>query len=272
MKVHANHAAPGSWTISANSNNPPYYGLDIIYIDLTTWETGIKSLPYGAVVMSNGILTDATQIERFADADGKFIVHGEPGATGGSSAPQSHRIQGTTGSGGVSGSPGNTLYTQQLVRYYVHNHTIDLYSASDYTEPRNLVTRLYKTLVDTSRTLAGIVVFVDGAVGANWELLTSWAGGNLKSGNAGPTLSGTDTHQQTFSGNTNGYAAAGTVMMLDPYPDYWDGTWQNHYHPVSGVLGVDSHVPLSRQIIPARLLNTLYRPKARGPMMIGLTW
>jgi hypothetical protein len=265
---HSDHAAPGSYGITSNNNNPPGWGLDIIYMDLATWEAEVRSFPEGAVIISNGALVDAA-LERYSSADGKYIVNAEPETSVGTNTPQSHTVTGTLGiTYGLSYLTCSMRVNKVGDRSLQHNHTISLASEAKYVEPRNLVTRLYRALQDTSKALAETVVFVDGAVGANWEILAGWAGGNLKGGDSDPTLSGSDTHTQTFSGNSSTYDG----------PDAFDNeyspnrtVYDSHYHPVSGTLDSVSHVPSSRLIVPARLLSTVYHiRKTAGPQVIGL--
>ena len=266
MGSHNDHPVTG-YSIGTNNNNPPGWGLDIIYVDMATWESSIRSFPEGSIIMSNGVLTDAS-LERYSAADGRYIVHTTPETTVGTTTPQSHTVSGSLGA--VQGVVFiNAYFTQwRGDRALHHEHTFSFASEAKYVEPRNLVTRLYHALQNTSKAVAGSVVFVDGAVSANWEILTGWAGGNLKGGDSDPTLSGSDTHTQTFSGNSSIYDG----------PDAFDNeyspnrtVYDSHYHPISGTLDAASHVPSSRLIIPARLLSTVYRiRKTAGPQVIGL--
>ena len=268
MGSHNDHPVTGYSIANSNNNNPIGWGLDIIYIDITTWENSIRSFPEGAIIMSNGTLVDAS-LERYSSADGKYIVHTTPETTVGTTTPQNHTINGSLGP--VKGVVFVDIHytTWRGDRALDHEHTFSIASESKYVEPRNLVTRLYKTLYDTSIAVADSVVFVDGSVGANWEILTGWAGGNLKAGNSDPTLSGSDTHTQTYSGNSSTYDGPNAFDNLAPiYYSFWNA----HYHPISGTLASASHVPLSRYIVPARLLNTLRKIKSYNntPQIIGL--
>ena len=264
---HNDHAAPGSYSISSNNNNPPGLGLDIIYMDLSTWEGSIRSFPEGSIILSNGALVDAA-LARYSAADGKYIVHATPETTVGTTTPQSHTVAGTLGIVyGVSSTVASMRVNKVGDRSLQHDHTFSIASEAKYVEPRNLVTRLYEATRNTSRAVAGTVIFVDGAVGANWEILTGWAGGNLKGGDSDPTLSGSDTHTQSFSGNSSTYDG----------PDAFDNeyspnrtVYDSHYHPVSGTLDAASHVPSSRLIVPARLVKNLSKQRTSAPQIIGL--
>lgn len=255
--VHSNHSAPSSPSISSNSNNPPAYGLDIIYMDLGLWETTERRFPQGAVVLSNGALVESSELARFSSADGKLITIDSPGTTSGSSEAQSHTVSGSTGNGGASGTfSAESSYSDP----YTHHHTFELNSSSKSLEPRVLVTRLYEALLQTPNALADTVVFVDGPAGANFEVLTGWANANLKAGNQDPALSGSDTHDHTTSGNTGSWshvamtAVDGGSRQLAPAV---------HFHPISFTLSEVSHVPESMYLIPARLISTMVLPRGR---------
>lgn len=264
MAPHS-HGAPSTYTIDSNNNNPPAYGLDIVYVDLDLWESSLRYFPEGSVILSNSALVDA-ELSRFSDADGKYIIQAEPGTLVGSDTPQSHTVSGTVQNGGtnqaiqIDGGSSSPIPAS-------HNHTISLSSVASYSEPKNLVTRLYEATLKTSKAIAGSVVFVDGTPGANWEILTSWNGGNLKSGNTDPTLAGSDTHTQAFSGNTSSKSLSGQLASGSGSA----GSTTNHNHAVSGTLDSTNHVPESKYIVPARLLNTLIASKpANRVQIIGL--
>lgn len=265
MGTHNDHPVTGYSIENANNNNPPGWGLDIIYMDLATWESSVRSFPEGSIIMSNGALVDAS-LERYSAADGKYIVHATPESTVGTTTPQSHTVSGSLGQAqGVVFLDG--WFTQQTGdRALHHEHTFSIASEAKYVEPRNLVTRLYHALQNTSRAVAGSVVFVDGSVSANWEILTGWAGGNLKAGNSDPTLSGSDTHEQSLSGNSSTYD--GPDAFSNQYYDRFCHDW--HYHPITGTLASASHVPSNRLIVPARLLKNLSKRRTNAPQIIGL--
>lgn len=263
MGTHNDHPVTGYSIDNSNNNNPLGWGLDIIYMDLATWESSVRSFPEGTIIMSNGVLTDVS-LERYSSADGKYIVHTTPETTVGTTTPQNHTVSGSLGE--VQGVVFSDGWFIQMVgdRALHHGHTFSFVSESKYVEPRNLVTRLYRTLYDTSIAVADSVVFVDGSVGANWEILTGWSGGNLKAGNSDPTLSGSDTHEQSLSGNSSTYN--GPNAFYYSYYDHY--CWDYHYHPITGSLAAASHVPLSRYIVPARLLNTLKKNKERVMVIV----
>jgi len=264
-----NHSAPSSWSFSSANNTPPSYGLDIIYMDLTQWETYEKRFPDGSVILSNGVLIDSGYLTRFTSADGYYINNTTPGTISGSSSTHAHTISGTTATNATSSSQGT--WTSGISEALSnHSHAISLTSSSTYPEPANIVTRLYEVLTLTAKAVAGTVVFIDGTVsGSIWSILSSWNGYSIKSGNSNPTLSGSDTHTQTFSGNTNSYGVGGVRSDVDGD----DGVvLRPHYHTVSGTLTAANHTPYSKYVVPAVLLTTLYHPIASGsPQIVGLT-
>jgi len=266
QKIHS-HGEPSSWTISSAPNTPPAYGLDIIYMDLAQWESYENRFPDGSVVLSNGVLTDSGYLTRFASCDGSYIYNATPGTTSGSSATHSHTITGTTATNNDSWTKGSTGYKDVEV-VSNHSHDISATSNSTYAQPVYVITRLYEVLAQTSRAVSGTVVFVDGSTGSNWSILTAWNGANIRSGNSNPTVSGSDTHTQTFSTNT-------TTFGSNIVRNYSEGDYvvkAPHYHAVSGTLTAASQVPYSKYVTPAVLLTTVYHPIVTGkPQIVGLS-
>jgi|GEM_PF-1328964 hypothetical protein len=258
-------------TVGNANNNPIGFGLDIIYMDLATWETSVRSFPEGSIIMSNGALVDAS-LERYTTADGKYIVHAEPETVVGTTTPHSHTVacpSGIDDAYGSSSTPASmTPYQVVGDRGLGHNHTFSFESEAKYVEPKTLVTRIYHAMQNTSKAVAGTVVFVDGSVTANWQILTGWDGYNLKAGNSDPTTSGSDTHTHTASGNTSVYDGP-NAFTNDLYLDRV--CYDSHYHPVSGSVGSGTHIPASKKIIPARLVKDLIKQRLVGaPQIIGL--
>lgn len=249
--VLTTHSHSVSFVSDTNGNNNPIgFGLDIIYTDLATWESEILSFPEGAILMSNGVLVDAN-LERYTIAEGKFIVHTTPETVVGTTTPHDHTISGSTSfADGATGALAG-YDTDGCDASSSHTHTFSFASEAKYVEPKKLLTRLYNVLAATSQAKSGTVVFVDGSVSENWEILTNWAGGSLYAYNCDPTLSGSDTHNQIFSGNSSEYNGPNRF----DYQTYLNQTaYDSHYHTVTGNLDEVSHLPISKKIIPARLL------------------
>lgn len=257
-------------TYPSANNTPPAYGLDIIYMDIDLWESTKRIFPDGTVLVSNGILTDAGYLSRFTAADGKYITNATPGTTSGSSSTHSHSATASVGDSPVPGTTncsGSSNMILNVSTTHNHNGSVSISSSSTYQEPSYIVTRLYEVLADTTKALSGTVVFVDGSVGSLWEILTSWNGKNIKSGNYNPTYGGSDTHSHTLSGTldiyypTTGNTSGGTISVTSYY----------HNHTYSATT-TDSNIPSSRYIIPARLLTTVYRPSCgASPQIVGLS-
>jgi len=262
MDTHTH--SQGSWSIANANNLPPGYALDIIYMDMTLWDTTVRTFPNGSVVMSNGVLTDS-ELTRFSSADGKFIYNNTPGSTKGTDTTHTHLVTGTIASRTPSVA-GYAYYNNGGIDENAnHSHSISITSSSASSLPQILTTRLYYTLQETSKALAGIVVFVDGSVGADWSILTGWANSNLVSGNSDPTLSGSDTHTQTITGNSKNYNASGRIVDTGfGEPSCVD----NHAHYISATLTSTSVVPESKYVIPAVLLNTLYKKSSGAQVRI----
>jgi len=262
------HLLTTSWP-SAN-NTPPSYGLDIIYMDLALWESTKRTFPDGVVLVSNGVLTDAGYLSRFTSADGRFITNATPGTTAGSTSTHSHNA---TASVGNSPTPiitaaGSGEKITNVGTTHNHGGSVSVSSTSTYQEPAYIVTRLYEVLAETTKTLSGTVVFVDGAVGSLWEVLTTWNGKNLKSGNYNPTLGGSDTHSHSLTGTLSDYYPTIGIGSID---GGFIATSYIHNHTYSATT-TDSNIPSSRYIIPARLLTTVYRPSCgASPQIVGLS-
>jgi hypothetical protein len=274
MPAHS-HTNP-SWTISSNNNDPPYYGLDIIYMDLATWEAEECRFPEGAVILSSQGLSESEYLARFTAADGKFILNTTPGVTGGNTNTQRHRCQGTTGSYGSGTYWVGGGYDQCARCPNGHAHAVDLYSDYKYQGPRQLVTRLYEALAQTLNAQAGTVVFCDGTPSSNWEILTGWKDANLMPGNSDPTLSGADSHTQAISGNSSSVTLDSTHASDAPFNVV---VQLIHSHAISATLSAASHVPLSVLLVPIKLKATLTPPEPpashasnANAQFIGLTW
>jgi len=263
--------ATSSWSIGNANNTPPGYGLDIIYIDMSVWESQWRRFPQGAMILSDGVLQDAGYLTFSSGLVGKYIVNAEPGTTFGNSDAHAHSVSASTSNANGCYDHHHHGYTG-WVSCKDHHHNISLNSGSLVIEPRNLVTRLYEVTAKTSKALAGTVVFVDGSTSANWSILSGWADGNLKIGDSNPTISGSDTHTHSFSGNTSGPIQFDGANNLDGRDGTEPGLSPGHTHPVSGTLASTSHVPQSKYLVPAKLTTTLYAPTAGNRAQIIGLW
>jgi len=243
------------WTVY---NEPPTYCLDIIYVDLNLWESSIKSFPEGAVILSNGVLTDVGYIRRFSEADGRYIGNGVPGQTFGDSTHY-HELRGSVAPSG-SAVANYAGYGYDALAAGDHTHTYEgIVTDTKTREPRNLVTRLYEILASTTKALSGTVVFADGQPSSNWTVLSSWKNANLKAGDSDPVVSGTDTHDHIATGTID---PAGIPPLVETKSDYAYGepaaSATNHTHVITITFNSVSHVPLSKLFVPIKLNTTLY--------------
>ncbi len=258
-----------SWGISSGNNGPPGYGLDIIKTDLAEWETNQHGFPEGALILSNGMLVDAS-LSRFSAADGKYIVHGSPGSTWGDTA-HNHYITatGSTTSALKDNRPADgALAGFNTYEASAHSHDINVIIGFDVVDPRSLVTRLYEVVTTASKAIANTVVFVDGTPGSNWEILTGWSGANLKIGNSNPTLSGSDVHTHSTQLNTTSYTSPRSVKSR-----LWQSNpscYVTHRHRVTVNLSSACLVPKSKYVIPARLKTDLGKRNNNHAQIIGL--
>lgn len=255
MAAHQ-HGSP-SWSIGSADNLPPGYGLDIIYVSLDTWENSVRCFPAGAVVVSANVLATGSKFARFSSADGKFIYNAAPGTSVGSTSTHSHSLSGTSGSAGSSGNPTTYRWSPRSYAAEVgsHTHTMSATSTSIYKEPAYIQTRLYEALQETDDALKDVVVFLDGAPSANWEVLTSWNGKSLKAGNVDPTFGGSDTHGHTYSGTSSSRSVYGDYSSSDS----GSVTAATHDHSFSGDLADASNIPSSIQLTPYKLLHTILK-------------
>jgi hypothetical protein len=254
-----NHSNPSSYAITSANNDPAYYGLDLIYMDFAVWKASYRTIPYGAVVLSAQALSESPNLARFTTADGKYILNTTPGTEGGSTGTRSHTVTATTASGGtgIAAASGSNLKNQLS-----HTHTISLTSGGNTNEPRNLTTRLYEVLSLILAAKADMVAFCDGTPDEDWEILSGWKDANLKSGDSDPTLSGSDTHNETVSGNTNPNTGSNNRSSGT---EGQSGVKVDHVHPVSGTFKTVSHIPESCYLMPIRLTKSysLSRPRAQ---------
>jgi len=264
-----NHGAPSSYTIGSANNAPAYKGLDLIYVDFTTWLTNLRNLPRYAVVPSTTALQEDSTFARYSDIDNYYIMNAQPGTSGGSNSDHVHSVSGTMqNTDAYRDSEGTTGWSSRRAN---HSHTISGNSDGGSSVPATMTTRFYEATSDTIRLQAGSVVFADGSYSDIFSLLSSWAGKNLKAGNSNPTASGSDTHTHSGSGVSSGYTALGTAYYVGPNPPQWVVDGNTHTHNWSISLAASSVVPPSVYLIPLELTVTIWKPATGRPKIIGLT-
>lgn len=266
MNAH-NHSAPVSVTSASSANNPPYYGIDIIYMDADTWQTTQRCFPVGVLLLSYSSITDDS-LTRHSDSDNKMLYNTTPGTTGGSSSTHTHTISGTTMSSGTSGTSRDSYYKTAGIVAISHTHTFSATSSSKYQVPAYIKTRLYEVTEQVDRAVKYTVAFFSGTPPSEWTILTGWANRLIMGGNTSPTTGGSDTHTHTISCTSSSYS--NSAIFGAGESDYY-GTNTSHTHSISATVSYASNVPSSIQMVPAYLTVTLMKYSCMSPQIIGLS-
>lgn len=249
------HNAPASVTVSSANNDPSYYCLELIYTDYDTWENTDRTLPQGAVILSQAAIAGWTGISRFTSADGRLIKLGTAGTTGGRNE-HTHDVTATLPSGGVStGVLTSNLRT--VAKYVAHTHTISVTTAAKSIWPRHVKTRLYQADTATDRVEAGAILFFDTTPSSNWELASSTFNDCFLCPNdENPTVYGVSTHDHTSLTGTSSSYNSGNISPFGSNPQV-NGAVQPHSHTFSFALTSANHEPEYVYLVPYRLKNTL---------------
>jgi hypothetical protein len=255
--AHNNHSV--SATFSSVNNTPAYYDYALWSTELTQWETSERRFPAGAVVLSDATISD-DELARATSADGKLIRIGTPGGSGGDAdGLHNHSVS----SGSLSSIDSSTQSPAYIDMYPPskppsgHSHTFSGSSSNATLLPARVQTRLYRAASQTTKAKAGVICFVDGTTSGNW-VAVSWAGNCIESVNSNATITGADTHNQTYSGTSSSFTQGSTVGIsyLLPGPG---ACADPHSHSVSITSSTESHVPPYVSLYPVKLVNTLYR-------------
>jgi len=238
----------------AQNNDPSYYTLSLIYMDLTEWELSERRIPQNAVVLSEASLAAWTEVARLSAPDGKLIKLGSPGSTGGRETHQ-HTASGSLAAMSALLSQMYYYEGEDPVEYAAnasHSHTFSFSSAAKTIKPARIQTRLYYAIATTLKAEAGIIAFVDAAPSANWSSV-NWNGNLVESANSNPTQTGSNDHDhQSLSGASSSYTNAQYtegVLNLAAY--------DAHLHTVTVDLQSTSNEPQYVYLYPVKLLNTL---------------
>lgn len=241
----------GTVAISEVSNNPSYYTLSLIAIDLNEFINSQRRLPKGTVVASNSSIS-TEGFSRLSTADGKLIkLSDEPG----NSYENTTHIHGFTGSlSNYQSSAGQTnsgdipLISGPMGD--VHTHGVSTLSTSSQTlMPARIQTRLYKITADpyTSSVPINTVLFVDGSISGftdYFEIISAWNDRFIEAADSNPTQIGSNIHN-------HGTSASGKCDISDKtgFSSYKYGSsraiLQNHTHDIT--IYIDStdveHIP-----------------------------
>jgi hypothetical protein len=254
MMTPHTHSAPSSVNVSSANNDPSYYTLELIYADYDSWETTDRTLPQGAVILSQATITGWSSISRFTAADNRLIKLGTAGSTGGRDE-HTHTVSGTLPSGGSStGVVAPNMRT--VTKYLAHTHTFSVTTAAKSIWPRHVKTRLYQVDFATDRVAEGTILFFDGTPSSNWEAATSTFNDCfLCSNDENPTVYGTSTHDHiSITGTSSGYNP-GTISPFGGLDV--QGAVNPHSHTFSFALTSANHEPEYVYLVPYRLKNTL---------------
>lgn len=255
MMTPHTHSAPSSVNCTNANNDPTYYCLELIYTDYDTWENTDRTLPQGAVILSQAAITDWSSISRFTSADGKLIKLGTAGTTGGRNE-HTHDVSGTLPSGGsYTGVLVTNLGT--VAKYLAHTHTFSVTTAGKSIWPKHVKTRLYQVDSATDRVVEGTILFFDGTPSSNWESATSTFNDCFLCPNdENPTVYGSSTHDHTSLTGTSSSYNSGNIYPFRSAPEV-QGAAQPHSHSFSFALTSANHEPEYVYLVPYRLKNTL---------------
>ncbi len=203
--VGHNHSI-GTVAIAAASNNPSYYTLSLIAIDLYEFVNSQRKLPKGAVVASTASISDAG-FSRISSADGKLIKLSD---VPGSSYDNTTHVHSFTGSlSYYQSSAGQTIAAVAAILYGpigdTHTHGVSsLSTTSESIMPSRIQTRLYGITADpyTSSVPINTVLFVDGSITGYtnyFETIATWNDRFIESADSDPTQIGSDIHNHGSS-------------------------------------------------------------------------
>lgn len=254
MMTPHTHLAPSSVNVSSANNDPSYYTLELIYADYDSWETTDRTLPQGAVILSQATITGWSSISRFTAADNRLIKLGTAGSAGGRDE-HTHTVSGTLPSGGSSTGV-VTPNMRTVTKYLAHTHTFSVTTAAKSIWPRHVKTRLYQVDFATDRVAEGTILFFDGTPSSNWEAATSTFNDCfLCSNDENPTVYGTSTHDHISITGTSSSYNPGTISPFGGLDV--QGAVNPHSHTFSFALTSANHEPEYVYLVPYRLKNTL---------------
>ena len=235
-------------SVSTVNNDPSYYTLSLIRMDLTTWRE-IRSFPQGAIVASYSSINTGqyTDWEVFTSANGYLIKLGSPGSAGGGSS-HNHSVSGSLSGGSSYLSDGGSGTT--IAGGGSHTHTYSGNSNDGTLLPYSVYTRFYRAKNDVIYTPVNVVCFFDGAPTSEWTVITGWNDAILGANDTNPATSGSNTHTHSYSGTSSSYGGSlsnktGNSTFVPP----------SHTHTITITLDSASHVPPYVNLIPA-YLNT----------------
>ena len=265
-----NHAA-GTFTVGSANNDPSFYELELITIDMDTWERTHRTFPVGSILASQSTVA-GIELARFTAADSKYIKLGTAGTTGGSSV-HTHTATSTVASGNGGTSVYYAVGSDELMwRNNAHTHTTSDTSSSTTSLPASVATRLYQIASMVKHSTGGLIAFTDGTPSANWTVV-DWDGYHLVSANSDATKTGNNNSTHSLSGTTSldeGRFAAG-VDVVTGSAFMFGAAPQFHAHTYSATLANADMSPQYVKLVPIVLNSTLYAATGgRGGQIVGL--
>ncbi len=272
---HNNHQLASSSCTTGN-NNPPFQEFELIYMDAALWEIQERRFPQNAILLSDAIINWA-MVQRYTPPDGRLMKIGEsPGSQGGQ-ANVGHSVSVALGpSSGTLVNRQGTINQGNRDAYTTsgHSHTGNANSDEKTTMPKRVQTRLYQVIAQTDMALAGVIAFFDGQPSANWSIMSAWDACFIESAHSEANITGNSVHGHTGVGGTS--SARSPANRRNPTYPREDGQplgYYNHTHPWSADLQESNHEPEYVNLVPAKLLETLFPQKlVAGAQLIGPLW
>ena len=263
IKGHT-HGAPASPTGLEGDNDPPYYDLELIKIDLETFESS-GCLPVGAVIPALGVLSES-QLSRLSAADGKLIRLGTAGTNGGTS-DHGHTVAGDVASSSSSSDCVRTsgLSHSSQPTCEAHSHSTEITTDSKSNLPKRIQTRLYEVVSLVGEIPAGIIGFVDGVPSEKWESV-GWDDAFLEPTDQDAASAGQNTHNHNGNGTSGDYTATPRNQYYGYSGSDSSRVEITHNHSVELTLLDADHQPRYVTLYPVRLVSSIGIPRstARG--------
>jgi hypothetical protein len=269
--LQAHNHSTGTFTVGSANNDPSYYELELITIDMDTWERTHRTFPVGSILASQSTVA-GIELARFTAADSKYIKLGTAGTTGGSSV-HTHTATSTVASGNGGTSVHYCMGSDYFMwRNTAHTHTTSDSSSSTTSLPASVATRLYQIASMVKHSTGGLIAFTDGTPSDNWTIV-DWDGYHLVSANSNATTTGSNNSTHSLSGTTSldegHFAATVDVVTGDAYKFY--AAPQFHAHTYSATLANADMSPPYVKLVPIVLNSTLYAATGgRGGQIVGL--
>lgn len=257
-------------TCGNTANDPTYRTIRLIKCDLTTWETTERCFPVGTILFADAALSWA-EVDRDSTFDNRLIKIDNTANTNGGNDTETDAITITI----ANADPGEVNayidsdavavpYDQGDSRHLYHGHTLTHTPAAQSTKPARIRTRVYKTNVNTTKALAGVICFVDSTPSSKWTAV-NWDGYFIEGANEDDNATGSNTH--TPNGLTGADTSSWSYGLRYGYltDSGVEVEYYTHHHHVTFTFNSADMQPPYVQLYPVKLNTTLYA----GGMMIS---